>query len=82
MKLLTSAFLLLLLLHVPAAPARAARLKDLVAIEGVRDGASQRAAKLPEKSPLRAQFGLWHAVSTVLYAIQTAIGLVLVGRRK
>ena len=37
MKLLTSAFLLLLLLHAAAAPARAARLKDLVAIEGVRD---------------------------------------------
>jgi flagellar P-ring protein FlgI len=34
MKLLTSALLLLLLQHVPA---RAARLKDLVAIEGVRD---------------------------------------------
>jgi flagellar P-ring protein FlgI len=37
MKPLTSTFLLLLLLHAPAAPARAARLKDLVAIEGVRD---------------------------------------------
>jgi flagellar P-ring protein precursor FlgI len=37
MKPLTRAFLLSLLLHAPAAPARAARLKDLVAIEGVRD---------------------------------------------
>jgi len=37
MKLLTSAFLLLFLLHTAAEPARAARLKDLVAIEGVRD---------------------------------------------
>ena len=37
MKPLTRLFLLLFLLHAPAAPARAARLKDLVAIEGVRD---------------------------------------------
>ncbi len=37
MKLLTSAFLLLFLLLAAAEPARAARLKDLVAIEGVRD---------------------------------------------
>src|SRR5450755_4961999 len=37
MKLHTRALLLLLLLLVPAAPVRAARLKDLVAIEGVRD---------------------------------------------
>jgi flagellar P-ring protein precursor FlgI len=37
MKPLTRALVLCLLLHVPAAPARAARLKDLVAIEGVRD---------------------------------------------
>jgi flagellar P-ring protein precursor FlgI len=37
MKLLTSAFLLLLLVLVSTSPARAARLKDLVAIEGVRD---------------------------------------------
>jgi flagellar P-ring protein precursor FlgI len=37
MKLLTHAFLLLILLHAPAPPARAARLKDLVAVEGVRD---------------------------------------------
>jgi flagellar P-ring protein precursor FlgI len=37
MKLLTSAFLLCLLSFAPAAPLRAARLKDLVAIEGVRD---------------------------------------------
>jgi flagellar P-ring protein precursor FlgI len=37
MKPLTRAFLVLLLLHAPAAPVRAARLKDLVAIEGVRD---------------------------------------------
>jgi flagellar P-ring protein FlgI len=37
MKPLTRAFLLSLLLHAPAPPARAARLKDLVAIEGVRD---------------------------------------------
>ncbi len=41
MKPLTHVFihalLLLLLLHAPAIPARAARLKDLVAIEGVRD---------------------------------------------
>jgi flagellar P-ring protein precursor FlgI len=36
MKLLTASFLLLLLV-LPAAPARAARLKDLVSIEGVRD---------------------------------------------
>jgi flagellar P-ring protein precursor FlgI len=37
MKPLTRAFLLSMLLHAPAAPVRAARLKDLVAIEGVRD---------------------------------------------
>jgi flagellar P-ring protein precursor FlgI len=37
MKPLTRAFLLSLLLLAPAAPVRAARLKDLVAIEGVRD---------------------------------------------
>jgi flagellar P-ring protein precursor FlgI len=37
MKLLTSAFVLLFLLHAAADPSRAARLKDLVAIEGVRD---------------------------------------------
>ena len=37
MKTLTRFSLLLLLWHAPAAPARAARLKDLVAIEGVRD---------------------------------------------
>ncbi len=37
MKPLTHTLLLLLLLHAPAVPARAARLKDLVAIEGVRD---------------------------------------------
>ena len=37
MKPLTRAFLLCLLLHAPGAPAQAARLKDLVAIEGVRD---------------------------------------------
>jgi flagellar P-ring protein precursor FlgI len=37
MKPLTSGFLLWLLLLAPALPARAARLKDLVAIEGVRD---------------------------------------------
>ena len=37
MKSLIRASLLFLLLHAPAAPARAARLKDLVAIEGVRE---------------------------------------------
>ena len=37
MKPLTRLFLLILLLLAPAVPARAARLKDLVAIEGVRD---------------------------------------------
>src|SRR5260370_42614576 len=37
MKPLTRLFLLVLLLLAPALPARAARLKDLVAIEGVRD---------------------------------------------
>ena len=37
MKPLARAFLLCFLLHAPAAPARAARLKDLIAIEGVRD---------------------------------------------
>ena len=37
MKLLTRAFLPFVLLLAPAVPARAARLKDLVAIEGVRD---------------------------------------------
>ncbi len=37
MRLFTRALLLLLLLLAPASPARAARLKDLVAIEGVRD---------------------------------------------
>src|SRR4051794_6918122 len=37
MKRVTSAFLLVLLLNAPATSAWAARLKDLVAIEGVRD---------------------------------------------
>jgi flagellar P-ring protein precursor FlgI len=37
MQPLTRVFLLCFLLHAPAAPARAARLKDLAAIEGVRD---------------------------------------------
>ncbi len=37
MKLFTRAFFLLLLVLAPPAPARAARLKDLVSIEGVRD---------------------------------------------
>ena len=37
MKPLTPLFVLVLLLLAPALPARAARLKDLVAIEGVRD---------------------------------------------
>jgi flagellar P-ring protein precursor FlgI len=37
MKPLTRTLLFLLLSHAPAVPARAARLKDLVAIEGVRD---------------------------------------------
>lgn len=37
MRPFTRAFLFCLLMHSPAVPARAARLKDLVAIEGVRD---------------------------------------------
>jgi hypothetical protein len=34
------------------------------------------------ESPLRAQFGIWHGVSTVLYLIQAVIALLLVGRRR
>ena len=42
-----------------------------------------QAAPLPiAESPLRAQFGLWHAVSTVLYLIEAVIALVLVARRR
>jgi hypothetical protein len=42
-----------------------------------------QAAPLPiAESTLRAQFGLWHAVSTVLYLIEAVIALVLVARRR
>lgn len=54
-------------------------LVEYFGINAVMDNLRQQAAPLSiRESPLRAQFGMWHGISSTLYLIQGVIGLVLV----
>jgi hypothetical protein len=50
-------------------------------INAIMDNLRQQAAPLSiRESPLRAQFGLWHGVSSTLYLIRGVLALVVVAR--
>jgi hypothetical protein len=49
-------------------------------INAIMDGLREQAAPLSIRdSPLRAQFGMWHGISSTLYLIRGVLALVLVG---
>ncbi|HEY4374303.1 MAG TPA: DUF4149 domain-containing protein [Burkholderiales bacterium] len=86
------ALLIVLRLSVPAdaRPARdwilwalavmlALTLIEYFGINAIMDGLRQQAAPLSiRESPLRAQFGMWHGISSTLYLIRGVTGLLLV----
>jgi hypothetical protein len=52
-------------------------------VGGILADLRAQAAPLPiAQSAVRAQFGLWHGISTLLYLIQAVMALVLVARRR
>ncbi len=58
-------------------------LSGYFGVGGILSSLRAQAAPLPiADSPLRAQFGLWHGISTVMYLVQAALALVLVARRR